>query len=266
MLIHTNSLEKGIDAGTSYWDCFKGIDRRRTEIACMAFAVQPFCGTAMGGTPTYFFVQAGLPTNISFKMSTGGLGVAAVGTVISWWLLHAFGRRTLYVAGLSALTGILFLVGIISAAAGNSTGGNYAQASMILVWLLVYYMTIGPICYAVISEISSTRLRNKSVCLARIAYYIAQIVCNVISPYMLNPTAGDWKGKAGFFWGGCALAFLIWTWFRLPETKGRTFEEMDVLFSQGISARNFSKYDVDPYAANNVWLTEKRPEKATDQL
>lgn len=256
-MIHTNALEKSLHDGTSYWDCFKGVDRYRTEIVCMVFSAQPFCGSAMGGTPTYFFEQAGLPTNISFKMSVGGLGLAAVGTIISWYLLHIFGRRTMYVTGLATLTGILMVVGITSAATGNSKAGYYAQASMMLVWLLVYYMTIGPICYAIIGETSSTRLRNKSTSLSRIAYYIAQIICNVINPYMLNPTAGDWKGKTGFFWGGCALIYLIWTWFRLPETKDRTFEELDVLFSQEIKAGDFSKYNVDPYASPGSWLTMK---------
>jgi hypothetical protein len=103
-------------------------------------------------------------------------------------------------------------------------------------------------CYAIITEVSSTRLRSKSVCLSRIAYYVAQIVCNVINPYMLNPTAGDWKGKTGFFWGGCALFFFVWTFFRLPETKGRNFEELDILFAKRVPARNFGKFEVDAYA------------------
>lgn len=247
MMVHTNELEKDIDAGTSYWDCFKGIDRRRTEIVCMTFAAQPFCGSAMGGTPTYFFVQAGLPNSISFKMTVGGLGLASAGTIISWFLLGSFGRRTLYLWGLGGLTAVLWTVGIVSSAAKNSVGGNYAQASMMLVWLLVYYLTVGPICYAIISETSATRLRNKSVCLSRIAYYIAQIITNVVNPYMLNPTAGDWKGKTGFFWGGWAFAFFVWTYFRLPEMKGRTYEELDILFAKKIRARDFAKTDVDAY-------------------
>lgn len=250
MMIHTNELEKDIDAGTSYWDCFKGIDCRRTEIVCMAFAAQPFCGSAMGGTPTYFFVQAGLPNTISFKMSVGGLGLASVGTIISWKLLHSFGRRTLYLWGLGGLTAILWIVGIVSAAAKNSVAGNYTQAVMMLLWLLVYYLTVGPICYAIISETSSTRLRNKSVCLSRIAYYIAQIITNVVNPYMLNPTAGDWKGKTGFFWGGFAFLFFIWTFFRLPEMKGRTFEELDLLFAMKVKTRDFAKCKVDAYSAD----------------
>ncbi|KAM0327609.1 hypothetical protein ACHAQA_005902 [Verticillium albo-atrum] len=256
-MIYTNQLEMNIDEGTSYLDCFRGVDRRRTEIACMVFMAQPFCGSVLGGTPTYFFVQAGLPESISFRMSVGGLGLASVGTVASWFLLGAFGRRTLYLWGLGLLTLVLMTVGFISVGAGDSTAGNYAQAGMMLTWLGVYYMTVGPICYAIISEVSSTRLRNKSVCLSRIAYYIGQIVCNVINPYMLNPTAGDWKGKTAFFWGGCAFAFFVWTFFRLPETKDKTFAELDILFERRIGAREFAAYKVDAYAQGEESLVRK---------
>ncbi|KAJ4315285.1 hypothetical protein N0V84_008440 [Fusarium piperis] len=38
IMIHINEIEKPIDQGTSYIDCFRGVDLRRTEIACMAFA------------------------------------------------------------------------------------------------------------------------------------------------------------------------------------------------------------------------------------
>ncbi|KAH8901621.1 sugar transporter [Thozetella sp. PMI_491] len=258
MMVHTNDLEQSITSGTSYSDCFRGIDRYRTEIACMAFAAQPFCGSAMGGTPTYFFVQAGLPTSISFQMSVGGLGIASVGTIISWFLMTRFGRRTLYLWGLGLLTLILLLVGFISVGAPDSTAGNYAQASMMLLWLLVYYMTVGPICYAIISEVSSTRLRNKTVCLSRIAYYIAQIICNVVNPYMLNPTAGNWRGKTGFFWGAWAFLFMVWTWFRLPETKDKTYEELDILFARHVKAREFSLYRVDAYAEGEESLMKRK--------
>ncbi|KAK2764297.1 hypothetical protein FQN54_008989 [Arachnomyces sp. PD_36] len=248
MMIHTNDIEKSINEGTSYFDCFRGVDLRRTEIACLAFAAQPFCGSSMGGTPTYFFVQAGLPESISFQMSVGGLGIASVGTIVSWFLLHKFGRRTLYLWGLGMLAVILFAVGFISVGASpDSTSGNYAQAGLMLGWLGVYYLTVGPICYAIISEVSSTRLRNKSVCLSRIVYYIAQIVCNSVNPVMLNPTAGNWRGKTGFFWGGCSFVFFVWTFFRLPETKGKTYEELDILFARRVGARKFAKYQVDAY-------------------
>lgn len=38
--------------GTSYFDCFKGVDRRRTEIACIAWAAQILSGSSFANMPT----------------------------------------------------------------------------------------------------------------------------------------------------------------------------------------------------------------------
>ena len=44
-IIYTNDLETELQVGTSYKDCFKGFELRRTEIACLAFASQVICGS-----------------------------------------------------------------------------------------------------------------------------------------------------------------------------------------------------------------------------
>lgn len=52
----TNEHEKALSAGTQYWDCFKGIDLRRTECATFTWAVQNMCGyvyTLFGGALVY---------------------------------------------------------------------------------------------------------------------------------------------------------------------------------------------------------------------
>ena len=64
---------------------------------------------------------------------------------------------------------------------------------------------------------------------------------------MLNPNAWNWKAKAGFLWAGTSFACFIWSFFRLPEPKGRTYGELDVLFEQGVSARKFASAVVDPF-------------------
>jgi hypothetical protein len=65
----TNELEKALESGTGYMDCFKGIDLRRTEIVCVTWAIQNLCGSAFMGYSTYFYEQAGLSTLKSFDMS-----------------------------------------------------------------------------------------------------------------------------------------------------------------------------------------------------
>ncbi len=71
MMVSTNELEKAIESGTGYLDCFKGIDLRRTEIVCVTWAIQNLCGSAFMGYSTYFYEQAGLPIVDSFDMSMG---------------------------------------------------------------------------------------------------------------------------------------------------------------------------------------------------
>ena len=59
MMRHTNELEREIGAGTSYWDCFKGVNLRRTEITCVTWLIQSASGASMMGYAVYFFKQAG---------------------------------------------------------------------------------------------------------------------------------------------------------------------------------------------------------------
>jgi MFS transporter, SP family, general alpha glucoside:H+ symporter len=55
LMVYTNHIEQEVSLGTSYWDCFKGVDRRRTEIACIVFAGQILSGFSFAHNSTYFF-------------------------------------------------------------------------------------------------------------------------------------------------------------------------------------------------------------------
>jgi SP family general alpha glucoside:H+ symporter-like MFS transporter len=63
----------------------------------------------------------------------------------------------------------------------------------------------------------------------------------------MNPTELHLKGYTSFIRGATALVTAIWAFFRLPETKGRTFEDLDLLFAKKIPARQFKRYEVDVY-------------------
>lgn len=62
---------------------------------------------------------------------------------------------------------------------------------------------------------------------------------------MINPDEANLRGKLGFFFGGLSLISLIWAWLRVPETQGRTYEELDVLFLRNTRTRDFKHARVD---------------------
>jgi SP family general alpha glucoside:H+ symporter-like MFS transporter len=239
MIIYTNALEKRVETGTSYLDCFKGIDRRRTEIACCVWAAQSLCGAGLMGYSTVFYQRAGLAVSQSFTMSLVQYAIGVIGTLSSWVLMTYLGRRTLYVGGLGLLTVVLLVIGFVSIAR-STPAISWATGSMLLVYTFIYDSTVGPVCFSLVSEMPSSRLRTKSIVLARNVYNILNLVTGIIIPYMLNVDAWNWRGKSGFFWGALCIICLVWSFFRLPEPKGRSYAELDILFENRVPTRQFA--------------------------
>lgn len=63
-MIQTNKREEQMQSGTSYKDCFKGVDKRRTEITCMVWIIQTLCGGTFMGFSTYFCKALNLCTKL----------------------------------------------------------------------------------------------------------------------------------------------------------------------------------------------------------
>ncbi|CAN6642496.1 maltose permease Mal31p [Trichomonascus vanleenenianus] len=254
MMIHTNELEKDIETGTSYLDCFKGTDLRRTEISAVAFVIQAVCVGNVMSYSTFFFESAGLDDANAFNLGIGQYALGLIGVLLSWFLIANLGRRFIYISGLFCILILFLVMGFISLAPASNSGAPWGIAAVVLLVVFIYDSTLGPVTYSLISEISSTRLRGKTIALARNLFNLWAIVNSIIYPYMMNTTAGDWKGKIGFFQAGlCALCF-AWAFFRLPEPKGRTYEELDIMFMREVPARQFKSYVVEPY--NGVFAKE----------
>lgn len=67
LIEYTDSLEKHQAASTSYLECFKGDNLRRTEIACMVYSCINLDGYDIAGSTSYFFQRAGLSVSFSLR-------------------------------------------------------------------------------------------------------------------------------------------------------------------------------------------------------
>jgi len=56
---------------------------------------------------------------------------------------------------------------------------------------------------------------------------------------------GNLGGKCGYVWGGTGLICLITAYFYLPEMKGRSYREIDILFKRRVKARKWKQTVVD---------------------
>ncbi|UNI19673.1 hypothetical protein JDV02_005845 [Purpureocillium takamizusanense] len=246
MIEHTNEMEKQLKEGVSYRDCFQGVDIRRTEIVVGIWLVQTLGGQNIMGYFSYFLTQAGMDPKNSFSLSMAQYALGMVGTAGSWLLMAKVGRRKIHFGGLCCQFLLLIIVGSLSFSKDNNS--VWAIAALLIVFTFVYDFTVGPVTYALVSELSSTRLKAKTIVLARAAYNASNIFVNVMTNYQLSSTAWNWGARASFFWAGSCLLSVVWVYFRLPEPRGRTYAELDELFEKQVPARKFATTHVDPYA------------------
>jgi len=200
------------------------------------------------GLSSYFYAQAGMSKSDAFSFSIGQYALGACGTIGSWFLMMKVGRRPLYLWGCIALFVILIVIGGCGIPKTQSAGLSWTAGSLMVLFTGIYDLTIGPVCYCLCAEVPSTRLRAKSIVLARNAYNVVGIAfAGVVTPRMLNTDGWNWGAKSGFFWAGINAFCIVWIYFRLPEVKGRTYGELDILFENHISARKFASTEVDQY-------------------
>jgi SP family general alpha glucoside:H+ symporter-like MFS transporter len=127
------------------------------------------------GYSVQIYREAGLSAENALNMNIGQYCMGAIGTIVSWFLMRRIARRTLYVYGLCILFVLLLVVGGLGVISRENASAAWALGAVLLVYTMFYNFTVGPVCYAIVSEISSTRLKIKTVVLARNLYNIVSV-------------------------------------------------------------------------------------------
>ncbi|KAH8658977.1 general substrate transporter [Ilyonectria robusta] len=252
---HTTALEEAETVNASFLECFRGTNLRRTEINCVVWAAQILGGNALVAYAVTFLQSAGFSEIQSLNLNISLSACYVIGGIICWFLFPHVGRATLYMTGLT----FLFVCGVVIGGLGFSDA-KQAQIAIGVIMImsnLCNMITVGPVCYAIVAETPSGRLRYKTITIGRFVYNLTGLVEHTITPRMISPLGWNWGAKAGLFYAGTNLLCNIWCWFRLPETKDRTFGEIDVLFDNHISARKFKYTEVDQFAQQSDYLKKE---------
>jgi len=239
MMRRVVDLEKST-AAPDYVELVKGTDLRRTLIVCGIYAAQNLSGNLIANQAVYFFEQAGMSTNTAFALGLITSALQMIFVMLSWILTTYFGRRPIYLWGTAFNVVMLVCLGI-AASVGKSNAAANAQASFGLIASVMFTLAAAPVSWCIIAETSAIRLRPLTTGIGRASYYIIEIPCIFLASFMLNPTGGNLGGKCGYVWGGTALATWIVAYYCVPEMKGRSYREIDIMFKRRIPARQFEK-------------------------
>jgi MFS transporter, SP family, general alpha glucoside:H+ symporter len=248
MIQKTTLYEEKSNVGGTFWDCFKGTARRRTEIVIMIFVCQDFAVSPLSAS--YFFEQLGFTTDQSFDINVGSSAVSFVCAMLSAFILRYFGRRSVFTIGLGVICILQFIIAFLQLAPSynQNHGFSYAQVTLLIIAGAIYNLSIGPLTYSILTEVPSMKLRSKTIGISIATDAICGIITNFVTPYLVNPGEANSKGMVDFLYGGVSVLSFLWCFFRLPETKHRTFEEIDYLFENKVRTCDFKGYVIEDEA------------------
>lgn len=155
--------------------------------------------------------------------------VNVLATLIAVAYVDRFGRRPLLLTGLIGMIASLAGVGFAflffdenATQNGPSTTGILTVICLV-VFIASFAFSLGPVVWTVINEIFPNRVRGRAVAIATAANWGAAFL---VSQFFLTLT--DAIGAAATFWlfALAGVVAFIWIWARVPETKGRTLEEI----------------------------------------
>jgi SP family arabinose:H+ symporter-like MFS transporter len=180
--------------------------------------------SAMAGYLTHLFEVGGLSRTDALGYNLLAWGFMSLATLLACRLVDRMGRRPLWLISslvmiaANAFLGLLFALG--------------ASVHLILVAVcfcaIPHSFALGPLPWLMMSEIFPTRIRARAVAITTSFFWLVNFVAGSLFPVLAGYSEAKIGSVAGVFWlhgAACVLAFLFGLTL-LPETKGRTLEEI----------------------------------------
>ncbi|GAA6034984.1 hypothetical protein JCM8097_002130 [Rhodosporidiobolus ruineniae] len=234
--------EKSIQQA-SIWAIFKGSDRRRALISMGVMCLQQAQGSAyMNGYIVLFLMALGFTDVLRLVMSIYCLYFAAI--LFSFYLPDRFGRRPMLIWGAVFCSLMLFIVSATNTGYGDAEMPKAAQQGLlacIFLWYFVFGLVWSPLTWIVCAEIPSARARESTLSATTFSAFVTALIITLVTPYIQDEGYGNAGAKVGFIWAAFTGISVPFVYFFVPEMKGLSLEQIDILFDKGVSAPRFQE-------------------------
>jgi SP family galactose:H+ symporter-like MFS transporter len=171
------------------------------------------------------FQFAGLRSASAAILATVGVGAVNVAmTVVAIKLIDRVGRRPLLLVGVAGMAFSLILLGIVFFIPGfQSIIGTMAAVSL-MIYVAFFAIGLGPVFWLLISEIYPLKVRGLAMSIVTEANWGSNLIIALTFLTLIQLL-----GRPGTFWFYAVIGIGAWffTYYYVPETKGRTLEEIE---------------------------------------
>lgn len=127
----------------------------------------------------------------------------------------------------------------------SNKAANTALLAFMITWSMLYTATVGCFGWAVAQETASQAARPKTIAFTLVCQQLTALMLSSVFPYFINPDQLNWGGKVMFLFAAAEVLILVTLFFVQPETKNRTYHDIDTMYSQRVPPRKFKHYLVE---------------------
>lgn len=167
------------------------------------------------------FKQAGVAEDAAFLQSVIIGVINFIFTFIAIVFIDMVGRRKLLMIG----SFLLFLDAMALAVCFYIGGSGYFILFFVLSFIAIFAATLGPVTWVILSEIFPNRIRSSAMGLATLVLWIANFITTASFPIMKTYFG---LHTTFFIHAGICLLYFIFVKTKLPETKGKSLEEIEL--------------------------------------
>ncbi|HZZ56622.1 MAG TPA: sugar porter family MFS transporter [Opitutaceae bacterium] len=209
--------------GAAGWDKFRAPGLRRALRASFFLAILIHVSgvnTVIDYAPR-IFQSAGWTIDTALLSTFLVGGVNLLFTLVSFWMIDRCGRKPCYLVGslgmAAALSGLL-----VCALTGHFAGPKVLV--FVLLYLAFFASCIGPVFWTLVPEIFPNRVRGEAMTVPVLTQWLANALVVLLFPWAFSVIGKE--ATFGFLAVMC-LCQGLFSWRFLPETKGRTLEEIE---------------------------------------
>ncbi|KAK3631662.1 hypothetical protein LTR56_016769 [Elasticomyces elasticus] len=247
LLIAAEEEQAEHHSATTWLDCFRGSNLRRTAIATGVQCLQNAQGNSFIATYSIVFLQA-IGVTDTYKVLILLYFTNMVASGFAFYFADKIGRRPLLFGAACVMAICMFTVAGVTGYDNNSQSIKGALACL-FIWQFVQAVGWSSCVWIVTAETPTLQLREKTITISTFAGFIVGVLVTYINPYMQDAGFGNLQGKVGFVYGSFSVVAAVWVVFMLPELKGRALEELDEMFEKNVSVFQFSTFQTEGWGA-----------------
>lgn len=218
----------------------------------MVFLSEPMSGLGFVGSYGALMYQfLGISDAKAFEIKVGAQVLSISGATIAFLMADWWGRRPMYILGCTLLCLLMLCMAI--SGSFETKAAVTASVGFYIMFNFFYNVGVGSTVYALAGELPTSALRAKILAIAISTSSAFNTMWSFVAPYIFNPDYANLKAKIGYIFGSFMLVFAVLAYLCVPETRRRTYEELDELFAKKVLTRQFKTF---------VTVAEQRAEEA----